>query len=272
MLPEGGARGARAHRGHAAHRGPDRYRLEIATETAPVARTAIKLLHGVYGLKTELTVRRSVLHKTNNYLITVPQQPKLAAGSQRAGHPGRVQASRSASTRRLVKQGLLRDRRTCAGRSSAEGSSPIRTATSTSSSRPRPSSSPRTSSRSWRRFEIEARVAKRRGTVRGLPQGCGADRHVPRAGRRAPRAPAHRGRAHHQVDAQRREPPGQRRDRQPAEDRRGGAGADRGDPARSRECAGTREPAARAARARRAAAGAIPRCRCASSASWPTRH
>jgi len=58
--------------------GRERYRLEIATETAPVARKAIKLLHGVYGLKTELTVRRSVLHKTNNYLITVPSQPKLA--------------------------------------------------------------------------------------------------------------------------------------------------------------------------------------------------
>ena len=58
--------------------GPNLYRLEIATETAPVARTAIKLLHQVYGLKTELTVRRSVLHKTNNYLITVPTQPNLS--------------------------------------------------------------------------------------------------------------------------------------------------------------------------------------------------
>jgi len=57
--------------------GPGRFRLEVATETAPVARKAIKLLHGVYGLKTELTVRRSVLHKTNNYLITVPNQPTL---------------------------------------------------------------------------------------------------------------------------------------------------------------------------------------------------
>jgi len=59
--------------------GPDRYRLEVATETAPVARIVIKLLHAVYGLKTELTVRRSVLHKTNNYLITVPTQPNLSA-------------------------------------------------------------------------------------------------------------------------------------------------------------------------------------------------
>jgi cell division protein WhiA len=65
--------------------GPGRYRLEIATETAPVARAVIKLLHGVYALKTELTVRRSVLHKTNNYLITVPSQPKLPAALSELG-------------------------------------------------------------------------------------------------------------------------------------------------------------------------------------------
>lgn len=65
--------------------GKDRYRLEIATETASVARTVIKLLHGVYDLKTELTVRRSVLHKTNNYLITVPSQTKLPAALRELG-------------------------------------------------------------------------------------------------------------------------------------------------------------------------------------------
>lgn len=58
--------------------GNERFRLEIATETAPVARKAIKLLHGLFDLNTELTVRRSVLHRSNNYLITVPSQPKLA--------------------------------------------------------------------------------------------------------------------------------------------------------------------------------------------------
>jgi len=68
--------------------GPDRYRLEVATETAPVARTVIKLMHGVYGLKTELTVRRSVLHKTNNYLITVPTQPKLTEALSELGIVG----------------------------------------------------------------------------------------------------------------------------------------------------------------------------------------
>lgn len=65
--------------------GRERYRLEIATETAPVARKAIKLLHGLYDLKTELTVRRSVLHKTNNYLITVPNQPRLSPALSELG-------------------------------------------------------------------------------------------------------------------------------------------------------------------------------------------
>jgi DNA-binding protein WhiA len=54
-----------------------KYRLEIVTETAPVARTAVRLLHEVYHLKTEVTTRRSVLHKTYNYLITVPAQLDL---------------------------------------------------------------------------------------------------------------------------------------------------------------------------------------------------
>jgi len=57
--------------------GSGRMRLEIATETAPVARKVIKLLRSVFDLTTELTVRRSVLHKSNNYLITVVNQPGL---------------------------------------------------------------------------------------------------------------------------------------------------------------------------------------------------
>ena len=65
--------------------GPELFRLEIATETAPVARKIIKLLHGLYDLKTELTVRRSVLHKTNNYLITVPNQSRLSQALNEMG-------------------------------------------------------------------------------------------------------------------------------------------------------------------------------------------
>ena len=65
--------------------GSGKYRLEIATETGSVARTAIKLLHEVFDLKTELTVRRSVLHKTHNYLITVPTQVKLEKALREMG-------------------------------------------------------------------------------------------------------------------------------------------------------------------------------------------
>lgn len=57
--------------------GPGRYRLEIATEISSVARFIIRSLHKIYDLKTELTVRRSVLHKTPNYLIVLPFQPGL---------------------------------------------------------------------------------------------------------------------------------------------------------------------------------------------------
>lgn len=57
--------------------GPERYRVEIATDSASVGRLMIRLLHGIYDLKTELTVRRSVLHKTPNYLIEIPAQPAL---------------------------------------------------------------------------------------------------------------------------------------------------------------------------------------------------
>lgn len=51
-----------------------KYRLELVTEIAPVARIAVRLLHDIYHLKTEITTRRSVLHKTYSYLITVPAQ------------------------------------------------------------------------------------------------------------------------------------------------------------------------------------------------------
>jgi hypothetical protein len=58
--------------------GPGRYRVELATDSASVGRLTIKLIHTLYNLKTQLTVRRSVLHKTPNYLIEVPTQRGLA--------------------------------------------------------------------------------------------------------------------------------------------------------------------------------------------------
>ena len=57
--------------------GRGRYRLSVATETGAVARTMISLTHKILKLKTEFTVRRSVLHKVRNYLIVLPDQPAL---------------------------------------------------------------------------------------------------------------------------------------------------------------------------------------------------
>ena len=57
--------------------GQGRYRLEVATDAPYVARLAWRLLHENYHLRTELTTRRSVLHKTPNYLIDVPVQTGL---------------------------------------------------------------------------------------------------------------------------------------------------------------------------------------------------
>ncbi len=59
-------------------RGSGRYAIKIATETGAVARTVIKLAHKCFDLETALTVRRSVLHKTRNYLIEIPEQDELA--------------------------------------------------------------------------------------------------------------------------------------------------------------------------------------------------
>ena len=59
--------------------GPGAYRMEVATDVPGVARLVTRLLHALYHLKTELTMRRSVLHKTPNFLIEVPDQPRLAA-------------------------------------------------------------------------------------------------------------------------------------------------------------------------------------------------
>lgn len=58
-------------------RGPGRYSIRISTETGAVARMVIKLTRSLYGLETALTVRRSVLHKTRNYLIEIPEQDGL---------------------------------------------------------------------------------------------------------------------------------------------------------------------------------------------------
>ena len=89
-------------------RGSGRYSIRVATETGAVARTVIKLTHRLFDLDTSLTVRRSVLHKTRNYLIEIPEQEGLdeslvtlgilARGRGLAqGVPGRIVSTRAAA-------------------------------------------------------------------------------------------------------------------------------------------------------------------------------
>lgn len=53
------------------------YALHTVTENAAVARMSIKLLSQLFQLKAEITVRRSVLHKSNNYVIYIGTNAKL---------------------------------------------------------------------------------------------------------------------------------------------------------------------------------------------------
>ncbi len=57
--------------------GQGHYSLSVATETGAVARTMITFTHRILKLKTNLTVRKSVLHKVRNYLVTLPDQPGI---------------------------------------------------------------------------------------------------------------------------------------------------------------------------------------------------
>lgn len=53
------------------------YALHTVTENAATARKTIKLLAELFQLKAEVTVRRSLLHRTNNYVVYISPQPKL---------------------------------------------------------------------------------------------------------------------------------------------------------------------------------------------------
>ena len=55
--------------------GQRRFKLSFSTETGSVARSFVKLFRSVFDMGTQLTPRRSVLHKTRNYLISVADQP-----------------------------------------------------------------------------------------------------------------------------------------------------------------------------------------------------
>lgn len=65
--------------------GSGAYSIRVSTETGAVARTVIRLAHEVFDLDTSLTVRRSNLHRSRNYLIEIPEQKGLEHALIRMG-------------------------------------------------------------------------------------------------------------------------------------------------------------------------------------------
>ena len=65
--------------------GSGAYSIRVSTETGAVARTVIRLTHEVFDLDTSLTVRRSNLHRSRNYLIEIPEQKGLEQALIRMG-------------------------------------------------------------------------------------------------------------------------------------------------------------------------------------------
>lgn len=65
--------------------GNERFALDISTENAAVARLLYKFLTKYFSLEVESIVRRSVLHKTNNYLIHIPSQNAIVQALNELG-------------------------------------------------------------------------------------------------------------------------------------------------------------------------------------------
>jgi len=65
--------------------GNERFALDVSTENAAVARLLYKYLASFFNLKVESIVRRSVLHKANNYLIHIPHQDGIAQALNELG-------------------------------------------------------------------------------------------------------------------------------------------------------------------------------------------
>ena len=65
--------------------GSGTYAVRIATETGSVARSIIRYAHTVFNLETTFTPRRSILHKSRNYLIEMPAQPGLKSALSAMG-------------------------------------------------------------------------------------------------------------------------------------------------------------------------------------------
>ena len=194
--------------------GTGRYRVELATDVPSVARLIIKLLHQIYQLKTELTVRRSVLHKTPNYLIVLPMQPGLDGALHDAG-------VLSATGLEMGIDPHLVEKQCCTAaylRGAFLGSGFI--------------SNPRGDFHFEMTLESEdlARGIVAPLVVDGLSQERFGHFGVPGAGGSAPGGACHGKRAGHQKRPQRREPSGERRTGEPGEKRAVLCRADHGHP------------------------------------------
>ena len=65
--------------------GSGSWSLRVTTETGAVARTMIKLTHDLFRNDTPLTMRRSNLHRSHNFLIEIRDQDALGPALQRLG-------------------------------------------------------------------------------------------------------------------------------------------------------------------------------------------
>lgn len=65
--------------------GEHNFAFHTSTENAAVARKTVKFLSSLFGIRVELTVERSLLHRSNNYLIYLKPQPKLNQMLNEAG-------------------------------------------------------------------------------------------------------------------------------------------------------------------------------------------
>jgi cell division protein WhiA len=65
--------------------GRDRLSVDVSMENAAVARLVYKFLAEEFHLQVDSIVRKSVLHKVNNYLIHIPDQPLMSQALNELG-------------------------------------------------------------------------------------------------------------------------------------------------------------------------------------------
>ncbi|MCL5291894.1 MAG: DNA-binding protein WhiA [Actinobacteria bacterium] len=65
--------------------GDETFSLEAHSKNAAVARKIYRLLTELFHLRADVTVRRSILHRANDYLVSIPAQPVLTQALNELG-------------------------------------------------------------------------------------------------------------------------------------------------------------------------------------------